>query len=161
MKLSKLKLNPDNPRLIKDAKFKKLVENIESFPDMLKLRPIIVDNDYVILGGNMRYRALKELGFKDIPDEYVKLASDLTKEEVDKFILLDNNSFGEWDYDMLANQYDTDFLDSVGLDIPIYGDNDVDYSDLMSNKNKDNSETDNSINKELVCCPKCGFEFAK
>ena len=155
MKLSKLKLNDKNPRLIKDYKFKKLCENIQSFPEMLKLRPIIVDNNYMILGGNMRYRALKELGFKEVPDEYVKMASELTDEEVKKFILLDNNNFGEWDYDMLANLYDTEMLDMCGIDVPITSDgenNEKVKEEEIKEKEIEEMQTEHE-------CPKCGYKW--
>ena len=118
MKLSEIKNNPNNPKFIKDDKFKKLVENIKSFPKMLKLRPIVIDNDNMILGGNMRFRALKELGYKEIPDEWVKRADELTEDERKKFIILDNNDFGSWDFDSLANEWDYDELADLGLDLP-------------------------------------------
>ena len=120
MKLSAIKPNPSNPRLIKDDKFKKLVQSINDFPKMMELRPIIIDDDNIILGGNMRYRALQELKMKDIPDEWVKKASDLTDEEKKQFIIKDNVGFGEWDYDQLANEWEAEDLDRWGLDIPVF-----------------------------------------
>ena len=120
MKLSAIKPNPSNPRLIKDEKFKKLVQSINDFPKMMELRPIIVDDDNIILGGNMRFRALQELKMKDIPDEWVKKASDLTDEEKKQFIIKDNVGFGEWDYDLLANEWEAEDLDKWGLDIPSF-----------------------------------------
>lgn len=119
IKLSKVKPNPNNPRLIKDEKFKKLCASIQAFGDkMMPLRPIVVDENFVILGGNMRYRALKELGYKEVPDEWIKQASELTDEEKKEFIVKDNVGFGEWDWDMLANEWDSDSLSEWGLDIP-------------------------------------------
>ena len=90
MKLSKIKNNPHNPRLIKDDKFKKLCNSIKEFPKMMELRPIIIDDSFMVLGGNMRLRACKELGMKEIPEEWVKKASDLTEEEKKQFIIKDN-----------------------------------------------------------------------
>jgi ParB-like chromosome segregation protein Spo0J len=99
MKLSELKINPNNPRLIKDDKFKKLVKSIEDFPKMMELRPIIIDDQNMILGGNMRYKALQHLNFKDIPDSWIKKASELTEEQKREFIIKDNVSFGLHDWD--------------------------------------------------------------
>ena len=118
IKLSKIKPNPNNPRLIKDDKFKKLCENIKSLPKMMAMRPIVVDKSFTIMGGNMRLKALQELGYKEIPDEWLKKASDYTEEELKQFIVLDNVSFGEWDWDMLANEWDEDALETWGVDIP-------------------------------------------
>jgi hypothetical protein len=116
MKLSDIYPNPKNPRLIKDEKFKKLVASIKEFPKMMELRPIIVDDKGMILGGNMRYRALLELGHKEVPDEWIKKAGELTKEEVKRFIVEDNMPFGEWDYDMLANEWEFDDLTKWGFE---------------------------------------------
>ena len=119
MKLSQLKINPNNPRIIKDERFEKLVKSINDFPKMLELRPIIIDDNFIILGGNMRFEALKELGFKEIPDEWVKKASELTEDEKREFIIKDNIGFGEHDWDILANEWDQDKLIDWGLDLPI------------------------------------------
>jgi hypothetical protein len=121
MKTTDLKLNPDNPRLIKDERFKKLCKSIQEFPKMMELRPIVIDRtqDNLILGGNMRYRALKELKFKDIPDEWVKDASELTEEEKKRFIIEDNVPFGEWDFDLLANSWGDCPLVGWGLELPV------------------------------------------
>jgi len=118
MKLSAIHTNPANPRLIKDERFKKLCKSIEEFPKMMELRPIVVDDKGMILGGNMRFKALKELGYKDIPDAWVKRASELTDEEKQRFIIEDNVPFGEWDWDTLANEWDAEQLTEWGLDIP-------------------------------------------
>ena len=118
MKLSKLKTNPNNPRIIKDDKFKKLVKSINDFPKMMALRPIVVDENFIVQGGNMRLKALQEIGFKDIPDEWVKQVKDLSEDEKKQFIIKDNVGFGEWDWDDLANNWDAEQLTEWGLDIP-------------------------------------------
>jgi ParB-like chromosome segregation protein Spo0J len=118
MKLSDIKANPDNPRVIKDEAFNRLVQSIKDFPKMMALRPMVVDDNLTVLGGNMRLRALRHLGYKDIPDEWVKRASDLTEEEKKQFIIKDNVSVGDWDWDTLANEWDVEELEDWGLDIP-------------------------------------------
>ncbi len=118
MKLSDIKPNPNNPRLIKDDKFKKLCKSISEFPQMMELRPIVVDADGMILGGNMRYQAPKHNGVKDIPNEWVKRADDLTEDQKREFIVKDNAGFGEWDWDALANEWDQEDLAGWGLDVP-------------------------------------------
>jgi DNA modification methylase len=118
MKLSKIKGNPNNPRICKDDKFKKLVKSISEFPKMLEMRPIIVDENFIVQGGNMRLKALQELKYKDIPDEWVKQVSDLTEEQKKEFIIKDNVGFGEWDFEDLANNWDVEKLNDWGLDIP-------------------------------------------
>lgn len=120
MKLNTIKANPNNPRVLKDAKFKKLKKSIEDFPKMMKLRPIIVDNDGMILGGNMRFRALKEIYGKsgEVPDAWIKRADDLTEDEKKQFIIKDNSSFGDWDWDALANEWDAEELEDWGIDLP-------------------------------------------
>ena len=115
MDIALIKPNKNNPRVLRDDKFKKLKKSIQEFPEMLELREIIVDEDMVILGGNMRYKALKELGIKDVP---VKIAKGLTEEQKKEFIIKDNVGFGEWDWDMLANEWDSVSLDDWGLDVP-------------------------------------------
>lgn len=120
MKLTDIKPNPDNPRVIRDEKFKRLCNSIQDFPKMMELRPIVVDSDNVVLGGNMRLKALQSLGFKDVPDSWVKRAEDLTEEEKKRFIITDNAGFGEWDWDMLANEWNADDLVQWGLDVPVF-----------------------------------------
>ena len=97
MKVSELKPNPNNPRVLKDDKFNKLVKSITEFPKMMSIRPIVVDQDNMILGGNMRLRAIQSIGMKEIPDTWVKRADELTEEEKKRFIISDNVGFGEWD----------------------------------------------------------------
>ena len=116
IKLSTLKPNPDNPRFIKDAKFEKLKQSISEFPKMLELRPLIVTQDNIVIGGNMRLKALIELGYKDIPEEWITHAERLTEDEVRRFIIADNVGFGEHDWDLLANDWDSQELEDWGLD---------------------------------------------
>jgi len=118
IKLTTIKSNPNNPRVIRDEKFKKLVKSIEEFPKMMALRPMVVNEDMVVLGGNMRLKALKELGYKEVPDEWIKSAKDLTEDEIRRFIIADNVGFGEHDWEMLANEWDVEELSDWGLDIP-------------------------------------------
>tara|TARA_R100001440_G_scaffold52710_1_gene72471 strand:- start:1741 stop:2280 length:540 start_codon:yes stop_codon:yes gene_type:complete len=115
--IDKIKNNPDNPRVIKDYKFDKLVKSIEDFPEMLRLRPIVVDENNVILGGNMRYKAAVKAGLEQV---YAIQAEDLTDKQKQEFIIKDNSNFGEWDWDILANEWDKDQLDEWGLEIPNY-----------------------------------------
>jgi ParB-like chromosome segregation protein Spo0J len=116
VKLSTIKPNPNNPRIIKDEKFEKLVKSIKDFPKMMELRPMIINKDNIVLGGNMRLKALKELGYKEVPDEWVKRAEDLTEDEQRRFIIKDNVGFGEHDWEMLATEWDSDELSDWGLD---------------------------------------------
>lgn len=118
MKLSDIKLNPSNPRIIKDDKFKKLCQSLKDFPQMMELRPIIVDEKMVIQGGNMRFKALCELGYKELPSEWVKQGKELTEAQWKEFVIKDNVGFGEWDWDDLANNWDAEQLSDWGLDIP-------------------------------------------
>ena len=114
IKIHKIKSNPNNPRLIKDVKFKKLVKSIKEFPEMLKLRPIVVDEKNIILGGNMRHKACIEAGLKEV---YVIQADDLTEKQKEEFIIKDNVGFGEWDWDLLANDWTNEKLNEWGLDV--------------------------------------------
>lgn len=114
VKISEIKLNPNNPRLIKDDKFKKLVKSIQEFPEMLDIRPIVVNSDMIILGGNMRFKACKEAGLKEIP---IIIADNLTEEQQREFLIKDNTSGGEWDFEMLANEWDVEQLEEWGLDL--------------------------------------------
>ena len=125
MKLSQLKSNPNNPRLIKDDKFKKLVQSIKDFHEMLDIRPIVVNQDMIILGGNMRYKACKEAGLKEVP---IIIADSLTEEQQREFLIKDNVSGGEWDFEMLQG-WDNEELEQWGLDVPDFTP-DVDYSIL-------------------------------
>ena len=115
VKVADIKANPNNPRIVKDDKFKKLVQSIKDFPKMLEIRPIVVNDDMVVLGGNMRLKACKEAGLKEIP---IIKASDLTEEQQKEFIIKDNVGYGEWDWDMIANEWDAEQLTAWGMDIP-------------------------------------------
>jgi hypothetical protein len=114
VKVSEVKLNPNNPRLIKDDKFKKLVQSIKDFPEMLDIRPIVVNADMVVLGGNMRLKACKEAGLKEVP---IIMADNLTEEQQREFLIKDNVSGGEWDWDMLANDWDVQQITDWGVDV--------------------------------------------
>jgi hypothetical protein len=133
VKISVIKSNPNNPRLIKSQKFEKLVNSIKQFPEMLELRPIVVNNDMVVLGGNMRLKACKEAGLKEVP---IIKASELTPEQEKEFIVKDNVGFGEWDWDILANEWDSELLNEWAMDVP-YTDDDVEE---MNNPMNEQSE---------------------
>jgi len=118
VKLSEIKSNPNNPRIIKDDKFSKLVKSIQEFPKMLEIRPIVVNADMIVLGGNMRLKACRQAGLKEVP---VIFAHDLTEDEQKQFIIKDNVGFGEWDWDMLANEWEPELLEDWGLTVPNWG----------------------------------------
>ena len=131
--LSEIKSNPNNPRIIKDDKFHKLVESIKTFPKMLEIRPIVVNKDMIVLGGNMRLKACKEAGIKKV---HVIFADDLTEDQQREFIIKDNVGFGEWDWAMLANEWNYKELDDWGLTLPNFDtekNNDNDISDSIDN----------------------------
>ena len=113
-KISAIKRNPNNPRILKDDKFAKLTQSIKDFPQMLDIRPIVVNDDMIVLGGNMRLKACKEAGLSEVP---VIKVDDLTEEQQREFIIKDNVGFGEWDWDLLANEWDTDLLEDWGLEL--------------------------------------------
>lgn len=153
VKINEIKLNPNNPRLIKDDKFAKLVQSIKDFPEMLNIRPIVVNDDMVILGGNMRFKACKEAGLKEVS---IIKASGLSAEKQREFLIKDNVSGGEWDFNMLANEWDELQLDSWGLDLPIFKDAENELKDLSSQIEslyrieitcKDEEHQENSYNK--------------
>jgi len=136
VKISKVKGNPDNPRIIKNDKFKKLVKSIQEFPEMLKLRPIVVDEDFMVLGGNMRLKASKDAGLKEV---WIEIAEGLTKEQKKEFIVKDNVGFGEWEWDMLANDWDSVQLAEWGLDVWQNEDDldEPDFNELTDDNKKD------------------------
>ena len=136
VKIAEVKPNPNNPRLIKDDKFRKLVKSIQEFPDMLSVRPIVVNKDMVVLGGNMRLKAIKEAGYKDIAVEIV----DWTEDQQKEFIVKDNASFGEWNWDDLANNWDEEKLVEWGIDAWVNKGND----DLLELGEKTEEESTNA-----------------
>jgi hypothetical protein len=144
VKISKVKGNPSNPRIIKNDKFKKLVKSIQEFPEMLKLRPIVVDEDMMVLGGNMRLKASKDAGLKEV---WIDIAEGLTEEQKKEFIVKDNVNFGEWDWAMLGNEWDSTEIKDWGLDV---------WQNLDDNINKVNRGDENS---EWVGMPE--FEAAE
>lgn len=146
VKVGEIKPNPNNPRIVKDDKFRKLVKSIEEFPEMLSIRPIVVNNDMIVLGGNMRLRAIKEAGLKEVP---IIKASSLTEEQQKEFIIKDNLGYGEWDWEMIANEWDANELLEWGLDIPDF---------KVENEVEDETLIDGELKTENQC-PKCGYEF--
>ena len=141
VKIGKIKNNPNNPRLIKDDKFKKLVKSIKEFPEMLEIRPIVVDKDNIVLGGNMRLRACQEAGLKEV---HIIQADKLTEKQQREFIIKDNIGFGEWDWDDLANEWDTEELEDWGLDLP------VDFAVEELEAEEDDYEMPDEIKTDIV-----------
>ena len=139
-----IKSNPNNPRVIKGDKFKKLVQSIKDLPEMAEVRPIVVNTDMVVLGGNMRLKAMREAGWKDVPIEVV----DWDEDKQRQFIIKDNVNGGEWDWDMLANQWNAEELQGWGLDLPNFA-----IDDLSNNEQYENldqlSKLDKFMNSEL------------
>jgi len=148
VKIGEIKANPNNPRIIKDDKFKKLVKSIQEFPEMLKLRPIVVNDDMVVLGGNMRLKACKEAGLKSIP---IIKASLLTEQQQKEFIIKDNVGYGDWDWENLANQWDENEITDWGLDVPSFNiSKDLDYSILDESDISDQlSEMTSNVKKAI------------
>jgi DNA modification methylase len=144
--IKEVKPNPKNPRIIKDGKFQKLVKSIKEFPDMLNKRPLVtftdVDGKFVVLGGNMRLKACKEVGLKEIP---IIVADEWTEEQKNEFLIKDNVGFGEWDWDSLANEWDVEKLDDWGLDLPV----DLSVQEELEAED-DNYEIPNEINTDIV-----------
>ena len=139
IKISEIKNNPNNPRLIKDAKFKKLVKSIQEFPEMLELRPIVVDENMIVLGGNMRLKACIEAGLKEV---WIEVAN-LTEQQKKEFTIKDNVGFGEWEWDMLANEWEQTELEGWGLDgFP--------FEDKTLEAEEDNFEVPDEIKTDIV-----------
>ena len=159
MNINEIKPNPNNPRIIKDDKFKKLVKSIQDFPQMLELRPIVIDENNVVLGGNMRLKACIEAGLKDVP---VKQAKELTEEQKKEFIVKDNVGYGEWDWDDLANNWDVEELTDWGLDIPNFNSN-INLEDFFEESNIDNKLPTGKIILEYTLeeCDKVKAELLK
>ena len=169
LKVSEIKNNPNNPRLIKDDKFKKLVKSLKELPIMLEKRPIIIDENNIIIGGNMRHKAAKEAGLKEVPIETFtrddaernnieakKLNPDYIdksyEEQVKEMVIKDNVSGGEWDWDSLANEWDAEELDAWGLDTP----------DWLAEKDFEPVSEDEQgklDEKKKIICPECSHEF--
>ena len=118
LNIAAIKPNEENPRFITDAKFKKLVKSIKDFPEMLEARPLVIDEDNVVLGGNMRLKALKAAGVFEIP---VKRVEGWTSEQKKEFIIKDNLGYGEWDWELVANIWEVEEIAEWGLDIPQFG----------------------------------------
>ena len=136
IKISQVKSNPNNPRLIKNDKFKKLVKSIKEFPEMLELRPIVVDEDMIVLGGNMRLKACIEAGLKEV---WIDIAKGLSEKQKKEFTIKDNVGFGEWDWDELANTWDAEELNEWGLDVPFV------EKEIDSSKEGDDIKIDKSL----------------
>jgi len=141
MLITQIKPNPNNPRIIKDNKFKQLVKSIQDFPQMLELRPIVIDENNIVLGGNMRLKACQEAGLTDVP---VVLAKDLTEEQKKEFIVKDNVGYGEWDWDDLANNWDVEQLTEWGLDIPNFD------AEVLEAEEDDFAVPDGGIETDIV-----------
>ena len=153
-KLSTIRTNNRNPRQITEDQFKKLLASIAELPKMMALRPIIVDADGVILGGNMRYRALIEMGWKAVPSEWIRKADDLTPEEKRRFIIADNVGFGEWDMDILSANYDLPELEAFGLSL----DGVEAKPDFAPGTEEDQGKLD-ELAPKMVECPHCKKVF--
>lgn len=154
IQIKEIKRNPNNPRKVNEAKFAKLLNSIKEFPKMMALRPIIVNEDNIVLGGNMRLKALKELGYKEIPKEWVKKANDLTDEEIQRFIIQDNVGYGDWDWELLNTQWDVEQLSDWGLDAFEYEPFNENIDDFFVEHEHEHKE------KELLC-PHCGNDVYK
>ena len=148
VKLSAIKLNPGNPRRIDKRKMEYLKKSLQEFPEMIELREIVVDEDMMILGGNMRYHAMKELGIKDC---VIKIAEGLTDKQKKEFVIKDNSNFGEWDMDLLANEWSDLPLAEWGIELP------EDWLKFIPEENKQIDEVDMADTKNE--CPKCGFQW--
>jgi hypothetical protein len=142
IEINKVIPNKNNPRIIKTPKFKKLVKSIEEFPEMLKIRPIVVNKDMVVLGGNMRLKACIEAGIKEV---YIEIV-DLSEEKQKEFIIKDNNSFGEWDWDLLANDWNSKELNEWGIDVWV---NEDEPTEKEIDEDKFAAEIDTYINAQI------------
>lgn len=149
VKISEVKSNPNNPRLIKDDKFKKLVQSIKDFPQMLDIRPIVVNADMIVLGGNMRLKACKEAGLKEVP---IIMADNLTEEQQREFIIKDNVGFGSWDWDLIANEWNTEQVEEWGLDLPLFD------SEEAETESKEDKDLSNDLKETFEVIIECGNE---
>lgn len=151
VKLSTLTLNPDNPRTITDAAMARLVKSVSEFTKMLEIRPIVYDENRVILGGNMRYLALQRLGYEEVPASWVRCADNLTDDEKRRFVILDNGeTFGTWDFDALANEWDDLPLADLGVDLP---------GSWLEDGKDDNEFLKAGESQTKNECPKCGHKW--
>ena len=141
VKTTDIHANENNPRILKDDKFKKLVQSIKDFPEMLEIRPIVVNNEMMVLGGNMRLKAIQEIGLKEIP---IIKAENLTEEQEREFLIKDNVGFGEWDWDALANDWDADELKDWGMDLP------GDFNPEVLEAEEDDFEVNDAIETDIV-----------
>lgn len=142
VKISEIKPNPNNPRVIKDDTFKKLVQSIKDFPEMIEAREIVVNTDMVILGGNMRFRALREAGVSEVPVKIVDWPEDKQRE----FVIKDNVSGGEWDWDLLANEWEASLLDSWGVNLP----SDWGVEDLLALENTEKDKESENLSAIVI-----------
>lgn len=170
LKVDEVKIHPNNPRIIKDASYKRLLKSIQDFPEMAEARPLVINDQFVILGGNMRFRAMVECGWTEVPVIQV----DWSEDQQDEFMLKDNVSFGDWDWDILANSWEAENLKTWGV---IHADYKIADTDFTPNVNPSTDVSD--ITKDQIIaaakkladqmvterqtveciCPKCGHEF--
>jgi hypothetical protein len=166
-KISDIKPNAENPRVIKDDKFKKLVKSIQDFPEMLSVRPIVVNESWTVLGGNMRLRACIEAGLKEVP--IIEVTS-FTPEQEREFVIKDNSSFGEWDWDVLANEWDALPLEDWGLQtfkvdfqpnvMPSIDNSEVTSQEIEKKAIELANQMVNAQRVTEVICPNCAHEFS-
>lgn len=168
VKITDLKENPDNPRTISEKEFAKLVKSIRDFPEMLRLRPIIIDKNNVVIGGNMRLKACVSLGLKEVP---IIRANKLTKAQIDQFVIKDNTNFGEWDWEVLANAWEVKDLVEWGVPTPEYDSafaprNEPQFESLYETNESIESRARElavamvaEINTRDMTCPECGHEY--
>lgn len=168
VKISTIKTNPDNPRVIKDNKFKQLVKSIKDFPQMLELRPIVVNEEMMVLGGNMRLKACKEAGLEEV---HILQAKDLTLDQQREFIIKDNISFGDWDWGVIKDDWSTNVITDWGLDIEINQEfqpflfpgldtTEVTREEMQKEAKKLAEQMNKDKSFEEVICPNCGEEFS-
>jgi len=146
--------NPDNPRQIDVLQFDKLKKSLQEFPDMLLLKPLILDKDNVVLGGNMRLKALQELGIKKVPVIY---ADSFTEDQKKEFMIKDNIGYGKWDYDLLANVWDADVLKDWGMELAMF--DPIEDSDFNIDYVPPEKARENDVEVKKIKCPSCGYEM--
>lgn len=144
VKIQEVKPNENNPRYIRDPKFNKLVQSIKDFPEMLEKRPIVVDENMIVLGGNMRLKACQAAGLKEV---WIDVAKGWTQEQKNKFIIKDNLNFGDWDWEIIANEWDTKELTNWGMELPT-----LDSGFEIEDEQK-------APEKEEKKCPHCGLNI--